>query len=200
MFYRILFGSDQKYRYARCRSFSYGDVQKVSCPACGRDIVTPIYAEGILRWELEGGRILPDFLQSVNCWPRHFLASQRAWDILQQERITGLGEIQPVESTCDPQHQDSRDMAYYDVQITGRIDWDLQAMGLKKKNLCPQCRQFDWNRQRLYPEYIAPDTWDGSDLCRLDSVPGVVVCSGQFAEVVRRHNLTGLDLQSIPIK
>ena len=91
-----------------------------------------------------------------------------------------------------------RMLSNYSVNITGSIDFDLKAMALKKKNRCPSCGQFDWSRQRLYliKTVFDMNTWDGSDLCRIDSFPGFIVCTEKVKGVIEKYRFKGSELRA----
>ena len=88
--------------------------------------------------------------------------------------------------------------SYYLLNINGSIDFDLKAMSLKKKNVCAACGQFDWSRQRLsiIKTVFDMDAWDKSDLCRIASFPGYVVCSEKVKNIIEKHGFTGVVFQS----
>ena len=90
------------------------------------------------------------------------------------------------------------DIHYYSLNIFGTVDFNLKAMALKRKHLCVSCGQFEWSRQRLYliDAVLDANTWDGSDLCRIVSFPGHVVCTEKIKAAAEEYQLTGFIFQN----
>jgi hypothetical protein len=70
-------------------------------------------------------------------------------------------------------------------------------MQLKKKRVCPSCGQFEWNRQRLPAMILNVSSWDGSDICRLASIPGFIVCTDKFKTIVQNNQLKGFSFEQV---
>ncbi len=194
MFYDIRMQGLEKNIYAWSIP-SYGGIKSEICEVCGRKIQSSIYLDTPIRFGLTGGRIFTDFLELTFCMHEHFLLSERAVEIFLKEKISGIGVISPIAFEIDRKRWGNRPeppMPYYDIEISGRVDFDLKEMRLKKKRYCPQCKQFEWNRQRLYPLYLDESTWDGGDICRISSMPGKPVCSEHFQEVVTKYQMSGV--------
>lgn len=83
------------------------------------------------------------------------------------------------------------------ARICGRIELDLPKMGLKKKKLCRVCGGFEWNRQRLSPLLLDASAWDGNDICRVDSIPGYVVCTDRVVALVKKQKLKGFSFRAL---
>ena len=70
-------------------------------------------------------------------------------------------------------------------------------MGLKKKKRCRVCGGFEWNRQRLSPLHLDASAWDGNDLCRVDSIPGYVICTDNVVALVKKQQLKGFSFRAL---
>ena len=92
---------------------------------------------------------------------------------------------------------ETQDVCYYTLKVTGSIELDLKAMSLKKKHKCEHCGGFDWSRQRLgiIDSVLDMSTWDGNDICRIQSFPGHKIVSEKFKNMVERYKLTGINLK-----
>lgn len=177
--------TNRKYRYAWKDESFLGFGQRV-CSHCGRMISESRYT-GDVRWlALEGGKTYPDCLAFTGAGERLFILSESAVRIFEDCGITGFSGKREVLVSDGPQ--------YFAMEISGRVELDYVAMQLKKKKLCPECGQFDWNRQRMAPVILDEGSWDGCDICRVKSLPGFFSCSERFAEIVKEYKLTGFVL------
>ena len=126
-----------------------------------------------------------------------FLLSGKALSLFEQNRISGISgkeRIRVLEKHNDQWidiTDDSPD--YWLIELDGEAELDFSAMGLKKKHKCDYCGQFVWNRQRLYPLILDTNKWNGRDLCRIQSIPGYVVCAEKVKHLVEEHGLSGFD-------
>lgn len=171
----------------------YGYGQLV-CPACGRMMPSFLYNEQSRSLLLEGGKEFPDLLAFTGAGEPLFLLSGYASEVLEKEKITGISGKKEVKICLEDGREAPR---YFAMEIMGSIDLHFLEMRLKKKKLCHRCGQFQWNRQRIEPIVLSRDSWDGSDLCRVKSLPGFVVCSDRFAETVRKNKLRGFCLTEL---
>lgn len=185
--------SDKKYCYAQRNLAFTGYTSKV-CPMCGRNIIIPNATLQKNEFIIEGGQSYPDFLDYRGAGT-YFLISQNALQLFVENKITGFDHYEKVsilrEADITP---DIDKRVYFMLSINGTIDFNLKAMTLKKKRLCLSCNQYDWNIQRLsmLKTVLNIDTWDGTDLCRINSFPGFIVCSDRLKNLVEEHKLTGL--------
>lgn len=185
-----------KYQYA------YEDITLLGysstiCPRCSRRVATPQYSNDQPSLVLEGGRIYPDYLQFCGAGKSLFLVSEKALEVLETNKISGYAGYQSVTfesmvSCNNVVHKPN----YYNLNITGRIDFDVVAMHIKKKRLCHECGQFEWSRMRLDPIILDMTTWDGADLCLLDSIPGYRLCSQNVKKLIQKYKLTGFSLKA----
>ena len=189
--------SERKYCYAQ-KNLAFGGYAFSKCPSCGRQIAEEQPKIQQDAFVIEGGKQYPDFL----CYGGaglYFLISDKVKKTFEENGVTGYDDpIQvPVyrfhnnELKEDPHN-------YYLLNINGCIDFDLKAMSLKKKNLCASCGQFEWSRQRLsiIKTVFNMDTWDKSDLCRILSFPGYIVCSNKVKSIVEENGFAGVVFQS----
>lgn len=187
MLYWLEHDTSHKFKYA-CKDQSLQGWERHICPSCGREIATPIYTEPAPHLVLEGGRQFPDLLQFCGAGERWCLISEKALTVLEEAKLSGFDgykqcRIESRSKVTPPE--------YYCLNITGQVDFDFAAMFLKKKKSCDECGQFSWNRTRMHPRFIDRSTWDSSDICRLKSIPGFIVCSQRFAETVMEYHLSG---------
>lgn len=195
MLFWISFSAPKRYCYA------YKDVtllgyDRFNCPQCNRPFAKPRYESKVPHLLLEGGRKNPDYLQFCGAGRQLFVVSEKTLDLFEQNKISGYTEATQVTTErIDHREQDLPCPNYYALSITGKIDLDLAQMHVKKKNICASCGQFDWSRMRLEPIFLNPTTWDGSDLCRLTSIPGLSVSSKRIKDLVDRYNLTGFSFK-----
>lgn len=144
---------------------------------------------------LEGGPRYPDHLAFCGAGERLFVISERAANLFLDGGLTGIGRVTAIRTgkeqngTLVPLSDAAPD--YVLATVTGKIDLDLRKMGLRKKHVCKACGGFEWNRQRLHPLYLDESTWDGSDICRCDSIPGYLIFSEAAVALIREQKLKG---------
>ena len=200
MLYTLSIHSSNRYAYA-WRDRGFGGFDRTHCPSCGREIANPFPRIFPRAYEVEGGAKYPDFLEFTGVPVGDFLCSARVIDLLREAEISGLGEIEsiPVFRVKGAKVEPVSEPVYQLAPIIGRVELDLFAMKLKKKNLCPACGRFTWSRERLYtiPAALDMDTWSGHDFCRVGDFPAMFVCNERVAEVIRKHKLTGVEMGPI---
>ena len=165
-------------------------IDRTVCPQCNRSISKLQYKDGVPHFLLAGGSTCPDYLQHCSSGLR-FLVSEKTLDLFEQHGITGYSSYQPVTTEHADKKSSIQCPNYYCLDISGKVELDFAAMHLKKKRKCPACGQFDWSRRRFEPRILDENVWDGSDLCRVDSMPGWVVCSQRTKELIVKHKLKG---------
>ena len=187
MFYKLQDPNPRAYQYAfQDRSFrGYG---KTPCPDCGRECFSAEF-EGPHCLMTEGGPRYPDYLPFSGAGGPMLLLSERTLEVFRAHGITGIGEVEPV--------QGPEVVRYRLVGVSGRVDLDLPNMCLKKKRLCSTCGGFEWNRQRMPKLCLDEQTWDGSDICRVTSIPGYVICSEAVVSLVKKEKLKGFAFEPI---
>lgn len=185
--------STNKYCYAATNVAVVG-IKNVICPECGRLVPEKIIYQGENALIIEGGEIYPDFMFYGSAGLT-FIVSERVLEALQQNGITGYDKSEKVPIYRSKERRMiEQDVAYYMLNITGEIDFDLKAMALRKKHLCPLCGEFEWSRQRLgtIDSVFDMSTWNGSDLCRIKSFPGYIVVSEKFKCIVEQNKFIGI--------
>lgn len=199
MFYLVHHEGKQNHKYAY-KDLSFIDVQQATCEACGRGVVSFCYGQGEKhRLVVEGGNVYPDYLQFCGAGKRLFLLSQTAEEIVVQNQISGIVRESEVQLFDLRHHMISDISRYFSMEICGEIELNASAMKLKKKRFCEKCGQYTWNRKSLGPIILDPNTWNGSDLCRIKSIPGYFVCTDRFAEMVRCNGLTGFSFEKLSL-
>ncbi len=185
--------SEKKYCYAQ-RNLAFTGYTSSKCSNCGRSIIVPNALTQKSEFIIDGGKHFPDFL-AYHGAGIYFLISKKALQLFVDNRITGFDHYEEVSIHRETDMALNNDnYVYFMLSINGSIDFNLKAMTLKRKRVCPSCNQYDWNIQRLsrLKTVLDMDTWDGSDLCRIKSFPGFIVCSDRLRYLVEEHNLTGL--------
>lgn len=185
--------SFKKYCYSQ-RNLVFPGYTSSKCSTCGRNIIKINLQEQKNEFIIDGGKQYPDFLHHCGAG-MYFLISEKAMQLFKDNGITGFDQCEEV-----PVHRErsktlnNEPRTYFSLSITGTIDFDLKAMTLKRKRYCPSCEQFEWNIQRLYTlkPVFDMNTWDKSDLCRIASFPGFIVCSEKLKNLIEEHALTGV--------
>ncbi len=196
MLYWLEHNSQKKYKYAYKDDSLIGYSRSI-CSQCNREIAIPQYKETAPYLLLEGGNTSPDFLQFCGAGRQLCLVSEKALDIFENNRISGYAGSQLV--SCENERQISsvtQFPRYYSMHISGRIELNTAAMHIKKKRVCSHCGQYEWSRMRLEPYILDLSTWDGSDLCLVDSIPGFRVCTDKLKEIIQKHKLTGFSFKA----
>ena len=170
--------------------------ERFECCACGRVIAQPQFQSDTPYFLLDKGREAPDLLWFSGAGRQPFLISERALNLCEKYHISGYSghHLVAVEYTGETK-VDVKLPNYYSLDITGKVDLDFAKMCLKKKRKCASCGKFDWNRQRLSPMFLDETTWDGSDLCFVQSFPGFKVCSERMKDLAEIHKLTGFSFE-----
>lgn len=203
MFYIIRSSSLSKHCYA-WNNLSFIDWKSSVCENCGRVVHEACIAESNMALELDGGKEYPDYLQFTGAGPCLFLLSKHAFEIFSENHITGITGVQPVTlswiKSKSKRAFSSPVPEYYSIDIEGRIDYCLKAMFLKKKKHCQTCGQFEWNRERRPAVVVSEGTWNGSDLCRISSVPGFSICTQKVFDVIKANKLTGFEPEPVSVQ
>lgn len=201
-FYFVNHSGQSKFCYAY-QNLSFAGYDNKICHECGRKKSSILYSCDKHQLVIEGGKSYPDFLQFCGAGDKFILLSYRAIEAFKESKISGfIADCKPklFKSVNDNIFVADDAPDYYIVRITGKVDYDFQAMFLKKKKQCNTCGQYDLNRKRLFPAFIDIKTWDGSDFCSLITFANRIICSEQVVEVVKNFNLTGFDFEIIKTK
>ena len=189
--------SEKKFCYAQ-RNLAFNGYHYEKCQNCGRSIAKLVPTKQMDEFVVEGGMQYPDFLDYRGAGI-NFLVSNRVLQAFIKNGITGYTQAVkvPIRREHDRPH-DNQGVYYNLLDVVGRVDFDLKTMGLKRKNICPFCEQFDWSRQRLsiIKTVLDMNTWDKSDLCRISSFPGFVVCSEKLKSIIDDYSFSGVVFQN----
>ena len=184
-FYLLEGYSEQAYPYAYEDTSLLGRKIQI-CETCGRQVSSWSFS-GAHQLLLEGSGDYPDRLMFCGAGGPLFILSATAAQTFDKNGISGISQTSPIETI----HDQAVPPRYVLAQISGTIDLDFKKMGLKKKRQCTSCGSFEWNRQRMYPLYVNEETWDGSDICRVSSIPGYIICTDRVASLVKDQKLSG---------
>ena len=194
--YHLFITSSNRYCYARTMVGASHTFD--TCAECGRKNIRflPISEQAFL-W-IEGGKRFPDFL-SFGDVGQYLFVSPAVISVFETNAVSGyhVEKSLPVYRESHGEMQKIDDIQYYSLNVTGQVDFDLKAMHLKKKHLCKSCGNFDWSIQRLsiVDAKLDLNTWDQSDLCRVSSLPGSLVCSEKTADLIHQNKLSGVYIQ-----
>lgn len=166
------------------------------CLHCNRPVVFPKYSADKPHLLIEGAGDYPDYLQFTGVGRQMYLVSERTLELYEKNHISGYSDYYQVSITSEEQGPLKTAIPrYYSLNITGSVDLDLHAMRLKKKKVCSQCGQFEWNRMRMEPMILELSTWDRSDLCALRTFPGFKLCSPKARELMINNHLKGFNFK-----
>ena len=194
-FYLLESSGARTYQYV-WKDTALGPPMQHQCEACGRTVSEGTFS-GPHHLILEGGPKYPDRLEFTGAGGSPLLLSERAAAVFAANGITGIAETVSVRTARESGDPPDNAPRYVLAKISGRIELDLPKMCLKKKKLCSVCGSFEWNRQRMYPLFLDESAWDGSDLCRVDSIPGYVVCTARVVELVKKQKLKGFSFDAL---
>lgn len=180
-----------RYKYISQNTAFVGYDRSEKCSECGREIVKLQYSGAEARYEVLGGSTYPDYIQYSGAGEQPFIISEKALKLFAENNVSGYDHAEPV--TVEPRgmNKDGSPIDYFQLNICGRAELDFKAMFLKKKKYCAVCGQYEWNRQRFYPRVVDGNSWDGSDLARVVSIPGWILCSDKVRKIVKKHKLKG---------
>ena len=192
--YRLTHDVQRKYCYAY-KDMSLVKYTRSICPQCNRPVVAPEFNNEIPHLILEGGTTYPDFLQFCGAGKQLLLVSEKTLNLYEISRVSGYSGYQNVAIEMVHNSKSITVPSYYNLDISGKIDLDTVAMHIKKKRSCSVCGQFEWSRMRLEPIILNRASWDRSDLCLIESIPGFRVCSEKIKELALTHKLTGFSFR-----
>jgi len=196
--YRLFITRPNRY-YCYVRTM-IGEQREISeCAECGRKFYSSVKMTDDAFLLIEGGKKVPDFLDKSQGGLDLYVSSI-VIDLFEANNISGYRvekEIPLFREVKKDKFQKVDDVRYYGLTITGKIDFDLKAMHLKKKHVCNSCGRFDWSIQRLsaIDTKLDMSTWDQSDICSVSSSPGHIVCSDKVKNLIDQKKLTGVHIQ-----
>lgn len=182
-------------------SWDYYDKIETKCKTCGRvktDISIKYWPP---KFALEGGAEYPDLLSFVTPFADKcgVILSEKALKAFQSAEISGFHTnlIEVLDNPKNLKKEFPPHMPiYYYCCVTGNIALDYTTMHYRKKNMCPECGQYTWSRQRIGESALDLSTWDQSDLCKLTDYPNVYICTQRVVDVVKQNNLKGFSIAS----
>ena len=200
MLYGFDINNSCKYGYLTY-PLDYYDIKKAECETCGRTKQDVYLKYWPPKFALEGGKKHPDFLNVVTPFVDKcgMLISEKALKTFQSENISGFF-AEPITVLDNPKNLKAEGSAqipsYYYCYITGNISLDYLTMHYRKKNICLECGQYTWSRQKIGESALDYSTWDGSDICKLTDYPNKFVCTQRVVDVIKQNKLKGGALRS----
>lgn len=197
MFFELQDAGNRAYRYA-VSDRNFGGYINHICPKCSRRISRSIYNGSNHELKIEGGLQYPDVLPFCGAGTterggRPVIFSEKAINAFVGEGISGVTHFQKVYlfPAENARYNATNAPTYYWTDVVGTIDLDFSAMSnLRKKKFCGECGQFEWSHHRLIPLVLDEKTWDRSEMCLIQSLPGYVVCTERVKSVVQKYHLT----------
>lgn len=196
MFFRVFSDLGGKYKYA-CNDLSFDKREEIVCAVCGRSYAVSTFHGECKNFVLDGGKKYPDFLSytgpSGDLIP--FIVSARALKLFEENGVSGFVNMGKVISSVKNRSAyipDEQAPDYYLMDFLGTIDFDFKEMHLKKKRTCCKCGRFEWSRSRFGNVVLDRSSWNGMDICRLASIPNVIICTEKVETLVRKNKLMGL--------
>ncbi len=152
---------------------------KLRCDKCTAGL--PLYPKHQIGLVVEGGVKYPDIL---GCGAFPFLiVSQNVIDDWENAGITGYEKYEAnIVEAKGKRIRDLEPPQYYHINITGRAQYDMDAMGFRCEVVCNYCghtRFIDSNNEMDIPSptIIKEGSWDGSDMFAADITPGRSFCT-----------------------
>ena len=179
--------------------WDYYDTKETKCDSCGRTIQNIQLNYWPPRFSLEGAKKYPDLLIVVTPFENKcgMIISEKALQVFQTENISGFF-AEPIEVCDNPKNAKSAKSAialdvpnYYYIYINGNISLDYQKMHYRKKNVCNECGQYTWSRQKIGESALDYSTWDQSDICKLTDYPNIFVCTQRVIDAIKQNKLKG---------
>ncbi len=120
------------------------------------------YPRRLLEVEVEGGVRYPDVLGNAEFL---LIVSEAVLDDWRRGGVTGY-RAHPlrIASAKGKRIQEVKPPVYHHIEVTGRCELDLDAMGVTIVSVCPLCGYWKLRPMTGVPFVVKPGTWDGSDL------------------------------------
>jgi hypothetical protein len=162
------------------------------CPNCGSEIGR---CDGSGWARIDEGHQWADAIGSGSVGPR-FLVSERVITALRQANYTGFRAYPiAIPEVKSPALRDMPPPKYFHLCVTGEIDVDLKASGIRSEWMCEVCfaARKRTERRRFIP---LPGTWDGADLFQIRNYPsGMVFCSERVLLLAREYRWSNFRFQ-----
>ena len=149
------------------------------CPKC-RAGMSVEYPKHSINLAVEGGSKYPDIL---GCGAETILiVSQNVINDWEGAGITGYEkyDVNIVEAK-GKRIKDAESPRYYHINVIGRAEYDMEAMGFKCQITCEYCGRIEVTNPNdelhpLDPTIIKEGSWDGSDIFAMDITPRKTYC------------------------
>ena len=167
--------------------WDYYDAKETVCSSCGRSVNSHQLQYWPPHFSLEEGKRYPDCLDVVVPFQDKcgMILSEKALCTFQMADIRGF-DYEPVRVSNAPDMPN-----YYYIYVRGSISLDYKSMHYRKKNVCPECGQYTWSRQKIGESALDYASWDGSDICKLAEYPNKFVCTEKVIDVIKKNHLKG---------
>lgn len=191
-FYSVRTSEHDKWVYS---SRDLSSMQPKEC-VCGRLIYDDLLVcTQTVSFVVEEDGQYPDFLLcgGTGLSVFAFVVSERVLDAFQNEGISGYTSI-PIRIVREINSETKSIFGsprFALLNISGRIDLDYEKMHIKKKHLCKECGQFNLSRQKIGTSYIDEASWNGQDVCRLNTFPAMIICTQKVIDTIRKYRLLG---------
>jgi hypothetical protein len=163
-----------------------------TCSACGAKIEVRAY-EGA-RVEVAGnGRRWPDILSSIN----NLILHERVVEEVTEGQLTGFVAHPVVIDKIENEGLAKCPLpTYYLIEITGRVDVDLEELDDNGGSVCPICfrrsaapgNKYRWAVKRTLPKL---ETWDSSDFVLTRNwATRMIYCTKSFVDLACQHQWT----------
>ena len=165
-----------------------------ACLECGRSQFN--HSNRDLALVVEGKRTLPDYLLCGH-YPLK-IVSQRVIDAWQKNDITGYTAF-PIRNLIDAKGNEIHlDYKCFCVTITGRVELDLERMGVFIRKQCSACGALDYSKETWEWDLVSVNgsTHDGSHLFVAKHFESVPICTIKVLEVVYKENLTNFQFRT----
>ena len=172
------------------------------CPVCGIGILYPgRYPAYPIIAGIEGGVRFPDVL---GCSESFLVVSEAVISDWETAGVTGYKQ-HPFMIVREEVGDDTLELLprYYHIEVTGRCQLDLEAMGIEIIFYCPTCgyrkeelldqNEIEENPFGTFPFVIRKETWDGSDLFVSDLFKRTVFCSQRVFDLAGLNERTNFE-------
>ena len=156
-----------------------------------------IYPRHSIGLAVEDGVKYPDIL-GCGEYPSLLIVSKNVIDDWENAGITGYEKYEAnIVEAKGKRIRDLEPPQYYHINITGRTEYDMDAMGFKYEIQCEYCgrrkiitRNFSNTNEVPNPTIIRANSWDGSDIFAMDLTPMRPFCTEKLLYLAGRNERT----------